>query len=501
MKKLLTGFVLLLLLQPLFPQGAGWVQTYTKYDFKAPINIGNGAKIGGIVITSSAADLNKLSGSTFSAADLNLVAGGTSNFQSQINLRAPINAPNFTGVPRLNTTDTLSTQAYARAHGSGGGGSGGEGSWGSITGTLSTQTDLQNALNAKLSTNGSAASLIGFPTFNQNTTGSAAKWTTPRSIYGNSVDGSTNVTNIISSSYGGTGNGFIKFSGPTTSEKVFTLPDVSSTILTSNSSVTIIQGGTGRNTSTIAYGLIAAGTTPTGVQQTLTTGTSGQILRSGGSGALPGWSTATYPSTASTTGKILISDGNNVVNSTPAYPNTAATSGKIIIANGTDFVTSTATYPMTAGTINYVVKSDGTNLIMAPSPGGAWGGITGTLSAQTDLMAELNDSINDVDIPVVYNTQSGTAYNVALTDKNKVIEMTSSSTNTVTILQNSSVNFPLNIPVMVTMGGTGQTSIVAGTNVTIHSPSSYLKVGARYAYVIFIQRSTNVWDLTGSLIP
>lgn len=32
-----------------------------------------------------------------------------------------------------------------------------------------------------------------FPTFNQNTTGSAAKWTTPRNLAGNSVDGSANV--------------------------------------------------------------------------------------------------------------------------------------------------------------------------------------------------------------------------------------------------------------------------------------------------------------------
>jgi hypothetical protein len=32
-----------------------------------------------------------------------------------------------------------------------------------------------------------------FPTFNQNTTGSAAKWTTARNLAGNSVDGSANV--------------------------------------------------------------------------------------------------------------------------------------------------------------------------------------------------------------------------------------------------------------------------------------------------------------------
>lgn len=39
----------------------------------------------------------------------------------------------------------------------------------------------------------SAASMTNFPIFNQNTTGSAAKWTTARNLAGNSVDGSANV--------------------------------------------------------------------------------------------------------------------------------------------------------------------------------------------------------------------------------------------------------------------------------------------------------------------
>lgn len=67
-----------------------------------------------------------------------------------LELKAPIANPNFTGVARLNTTDTLATQAYARAKG--GGSSEGEGVWGGITGTLSDQTDLQSALNAKAPT-------------------------------------------------------------------------------------------------------------------------------------------------------------------------------------------------------------------------------------------------------------------------------------------------------------------------------------------------------------
>jgi hypothetical protein len=57
--------------------------------------------------------------------------------------------------------------------------------------------------------------------------------------------------------------------------------------------VVVAGGGTGQTTLTTAYGLLAAGTTATGVVQTLPTGTSGQILVSGGSSALPAFATYT----------------------------------------------------------------------------------------------------------------------------------------------------------------------------------------------------------------
>lgn len=81
-----------------------------------------------------------------------------------------------------------------------------------------------------LYTDGSAANLTSFPTLNQDTTGSAATLTTPRAIYGNDFDGSAALTQVIGSAYGGTGNGFTKFSGPATSEKTFTLPDANATL-------------------------------------------------------------------------------------------------------------------------------------------------------------------------------------------------------------------------------------------------------------------------------
>lgn len=57
--------------------------------------------------------------------------------------------------------------------------------------------------------------------------------------------------------------------------------------------VSVADGGTGRSTSTTAYGLIAAGTTATGAHQTLAAGATTEILVGGGASALPVWTTAT----------------------------------------------------------------------------------------------------------------------------------------------------------------------------------------------------------------
>jgi len=65
------------------------------------------------------------------------------------------------------------------------------------------------------------------------------------------------------------------------------------TALEAVSSLTVAQGGTGRATGTTAYGLIAAGTTATGEQQTLAAGLTTQILVGGGANALPVWTAAT----------------------------------------------------------------------------------------------------------------------------------------------------------------------------------------------------------------
>jgi hypothetical protein len=145
----------------------------------------------------------------------------------------------------------------------------------------------------------SDATISGTNTGDQtNITGNAGTATTlqtARSIYGNNFDGSAALSQTIASTFGGTGNGFTKFTGATSTEKTYTLPNASATILTDNTAVTVPQGGTGLTTLTTAYGVVCAGTTANGSLQNAGAGTSGQYLKSNGASLLPSFANFTPP--------------------------------------------------------------------------------------------------------------------------------------------------------------------------------------------------------------
>ena len=122
------------------------------------------------------------------------------------------------------------------------------------------------------------------------------------------VDLTSGVSGILPGLRGGTGSGFIAFTGPVTSLKTFTLPDATSTILTSNAPVTVAQGGTGLGTLTTNSLLIGAGT---GNVTFIAPSTDGNILQSNGTT----WS--------SVTGGVLI--GRQTLTSGTTYTPTAGT--------------------------------------------------------------------------------------------------------------------------------------------------------------------------------
>jgi hypothetical protein len=179
------------------------------------------------------------------------------------------------------------------------------------------------------------------PTLNQSTTGSAATLTTPRAIYGNNFDGSAALTQIIASTYGGTGNGFTKFTGATTAERTYTLPDASSTI--------VVQGG--------ALGTPSSGTLTNCTFPTLNQNTTGSaaslsatlVATSGGTGQSSyAIGDLLYASTTTAlskladvaTGNALISGGVSVAPSWGKIALTTHVSGTLPVANGGTGLTS-----------------------------------------------------------------------------------------------------------------------------------------------------------------
>ncbi|MBK9717855.1 MAG: hypothetical protein IPO85_10135 [Saprospiraceae bacterium] len=240
----------------------------------------------------------------------------------------------------------------------------------------------------------SIALAADFPILNQNTTGSAATLTTPRNIHGGSFNGSADVTNIINSNFGGTGNGFTKFTGPNTTEKTFTLPNANALILTDNAAVTAPQGGTGITSYVIGDILYANSSTSLSRLADIATG---NVLLSGGvstapsygkvgltthiSGVLPIINGGTNSSTALNNNRIMVSTGGSIVEAA------ALTNGQLLIGStGAAPVAAT----LTAGTGIAITNAAG-SITIASS--------ISVINQATSLVDAITTSATEVLIP------------------------------------------------------------------------------------------------------
>ena len=91
------------------------------------------------------------------------------------------------------------------------------------------------------------------------------------------------------------------------------------------------------------------------------------------------------------------------------------------------------------------------------------------------------------------------SHTLVLSDKDKLVEMNSSSANTLTVPLNSSEAFPVGSQINILQTGTGQTTIapVSG-GVTINATPG-LKLRARWSSATLIKRAENVWVLAGDI--
>lgn len=99
----------------------------------------------------------------------------------------------------------------------------------------------------------------------------------------------------------------------------------------------------------------------------------------------------------------------------------------------------------------------------------------------------------------VENAQTGTSYTLVLTDAGKMVTMTNASSNTLTVPPNADVAFPVNTRLDIIQYGAGQTTIAAGSGVTIYSSGSKLKLTGQYSGASLWKKATNTWVLIGDL--
>jgi len=135
--------------------------------------------------------------------------------------------------------------------------------------------------------------------------------------------------------------------------------------------------------------------------------------------------------------------------------------------------------------------------------------ISGTLAVglNTDVEASIDAVESDVstlqtDVTNINELQlntPGASYTLVLGDAGKLVEMNVASANTVTIPPNSSVAFPVGTQILVVQLGSGQTTLVAGSGVSLRSKDSNKKISARYAGATLIKRNTDDWYAIGDL--
>ena len=110
-----------------------------------------------------------------------------------------------------------------------------------------------------------------------------------------------------------------------------------------------------------------------------------------------------------------------------------------------------------------------------------------------DALETLKNSI----VPI--NAQTGTTYQLAITDAGKLVTLTNALAIAVTIPTFAVVPFLVGTRIDLLQGGAGKVTF-SGIGVTIKSKSSNKSIGAQNVAVSLIKESTDTWYLIGDLI-
>lgn len=147
----------------------------------------------------------------------------------------------------------------------------------------------------------------------------------------------------------------------------------------------------------------------------------------------------------------------------------------------------------TAGTPTISAQGDDTNVSLNLVTKGS-----GTLQYNgTEVLTSATASVS------TENAQTGTSYTLALSDAGKTVTMSNTSTNTLTVPPSGTVNFAVGTRIDVIQYNSGQTTIAAGSGVTIVkygiADGTNAKLAGQYAAGTLWKKASDTWVLVGNL--
>lgn len=322
-------------------------------------------------------------------------------------------------------------------------------------------------------------------------------------------------------------------------------------VLTNCTGLPVVGGGTGRATGSTAYGLIAAGTTATGAQQTLAAGATTEMLVGGGAAALPVWTAATgtgapvRATTPTITGQRAEGNAANpeTILLQGTTPNTATT---LYGSRNTQTIPATCTVEYNGASVDVTTLASVFTLSVlichkARVTVGAGSTVEWAIGYSADVSAGSIKSIGfhststaaasvyafysefaasvfaDVTIGGYGWIWDGVAnsligyrgmpqlaksdnYTLVLTDSGKHIYFTTGATKTITIPANSSVAFPIGTVISIVNGYNGNLSLAITTD-TLRL-AGVGTTGTRtlgpYSVATFIKVATTEWYVSGA---